>query len=217
MARIINLATPDNGVTNGMELSFRAPCDCSDVTGVNLEGVTYTLVDASGESLSGCSKYFVKDAILTVIIDTVNHKANLLNPRVNTYTKTLGTPEDEASATGTTVWARVKQLEKAGTGLVADASVYEFNESTKEVITSYQKPLVNLKAYAISIRNANSDGTSLIGETMFLFIRSTSDITYSTPSAHGYYCTFTNQKIKVYDSSNNAYVPSDKYLFVREL
>lgn len=111
MARLINLSTPDVGVTDGMELSFRAPCDCSDVTGVNLDGATYTLVDASGESLTGCSKYFVKDAILTVIIDTVNKKATLLNPRVNTYTKTLGTPNDEPSASAHSAWARIKQLE----------------------------------------------------------------------------------------------------------
>lgn len=110
MAKLINLSTPDSGIANGMELSFRAPCDCSDVTGVTLAGVEYALVDASGESLSGCSKYFVKNAVLTVIIDTENKKATLLNPRVNTYTKTLGTPDDTASASGSTLWARVKQL-----------------------------------------------------------------------------------------------------------
>lgn len=109
MAKLINLSTPDIGVTDGMELSFRAPCDCSDVTGVTLDGVTYTLVDASGESLSGCSKYFVKNAVLTVIIDMVNKKANLLNPRVNTHTKSLGTANDTGNLDGSTVWAVAKQ------------------------------------------------------------------------------------------------------------
>ena len=110
MARLINLTTPEFGVTNGMELSFKAPCNCSDATGISLDGVTYELVDASGTSLTSCSNYFVKDAVLTVIIDTENHKATLLNPNVNNYTKTLGTPNDTASATGTTVWARLKQI-----------------------------------------------------------------------------------------------------------
>ena len=110
MAKLINLEAPASGVINGMELSFYAPCDCSNVTGITLEGKTYQLVDASGTSLSGCSKYFTKGATLSVIIDTVNAKATLLNPRVNTYTKTLGTPDDTASASANTVWARVKDL-----------------------------------------------------------------------------------------------------------
>lgn len=112
MARLINLSTPNSGVTTGMELSFVAPCDCSDVTGISLDGATYTLVDTSGNSLTSCSGYFAKGAILTVVIDTANKKATLLNPRVNTYTKSLGTPDDVASANGTTVWARVKQIEE---------------------------------------------------------------------------------------------------------
>ncbi len=133
MAKLINLSTPDSGVTNGMELSFRAPCDCSDVTGVTLEGVNYTLVDASGESLSGCSKYFVKDAILTVIIDTANKKATLLNPRVNTYTKTLGTPEDTASASGGTVWSRVKQVESDVSGKAPASHTHKKAEIIDEI------------------------------------------------------------------------------------
>ena len=111
MARLINLATPEIGVTHGMELSFYAPCDCTEVTGVSLDGATYALVDASGNALTSCSGYFAKNAMLSVIIDTVNKRATLLNPRVNTYTKSLGTPDDSPSATGNTVWSRVKQLE----------------------------------------------------------------------------------------------------------
>lgn len=111
MARLINLSTPEAGITDGMELSFRAPCNCSDVTGVKLDNVEYALVDASGESLSGCSGYFVQNAVLTVIIDTVNKKATLLNPRVNTYTKTLGTPNDSPSSSAHSAWARIRALE----------------------------------------------------------------------------------------------------------
>ena len=109
MAKLINLSTPECGINDGLQISFRAPFDCSDVTGVTIDGVTYALVDASGESLSGSSKCFAKNAILTVIIDTINKKANLLNPRVNTHTKTLGTPEDTGDLDGSTVWAVAKQ------------------------------------------------------------------------------------------------------------
>ena len=110
MAKLITLSTPEWGVSNGMELSFNAPCDCTGVTGISLDGVTYEIIDTSGNSLTSCTNYFAQGAILTVIIDTVNKKATLLNPRVDTYTKTLGTPEDTASASGNTLWARVKQL-----------------------------------------------------------------------------------------------------------
>lgn len=111
MARNINLSTPEAGVSNGMELSFRAPCECSEVIGITLDGVTYDLVDGLGNSLRSCATTFKKDAILTVVIDTDNKKATLLNPYVTTYTQTLGYPSDTASSTANTVWARVKQVE----------------------------------------------------------------------------------------------------------
>ena len=132
MARLINLSTPESGVTDGMELSFRAPCNCADANGISLDGVTYDLVDASGNSLTSCSGYFVKDAILTVIIDTVNGKATLLNPNVNNYTKTLGTPDDTASASGGTLWSRVKQI-------IADLSnkAAKVHTHTKSEITDF--------------------------------------------------------------------------------
>lgn len=113
MSRIITLSTPESGITNGMELSFRAPCDCTDVTGISLNGLTYALVDASGNKLTTCSGYFNKDSLLTVIIDTDNKKASLLNPLVNTYTQSLGSPKDLASKNAPTVWARVKEIENS--------------------------------------------------------------------------------------------------------
>lgn len=131
MARVINLATPDCGVSDGMELSFRAPCGCSDVTGIKLDGVTYALVDASGGALTGCSGYFDKDAILTVIIDMTKSKATLLNPRVNTYTKTLGTSEDTPSADGS-VWSRVKKLQSDVEGKAPTS-----HNHTKDEITDF--------------------------------------------------------------------------------
>ena len=112
MTGYINLETPACGVTQGMELSFRAPCGCSDVSGISLDNQFYSIVDASGSPLTGCSGYFEAGAILTVIIDVTNRTATLLNPRVNTYTQSLGTENDEPSPTAKTVWARVKNAEQ---------------------------------------------------------------------------------------------------------
>ncbi len=64
-------------VVNGKQVTFRAPCDCTDISGIVINGTTYTLVDATTEQITGHT--FKKDAMVSVIMDTENNKAFVQN------------------------------------------------------------------------------------------------------------------------------------------
>lgn len=64
-------------VVNGKQVTFRAPCDCTGVSGIVIDGTTYMLVDATTEQITGHT--FKKDAMVSVIMDTENNKAFVQN------------------------------------------------------------------------------------------------------------------------------------------
>ena len=64
-------------VVNGKQVTFRAPCDCTGISGIVINGTTYTLVDATTEQITGHT--FKKDAMVSVIMDTEKKKAFVQN------------------------------------------------------------------------------------------------------------------------------------------
>ena len=64
-------------IVNGKQITFRAPCDCTGISGIVINGTTYTLVDATTEQITGHT--FKKDAMVSVIMDTENNKAFVQN------------------------------------------------------------------------------------------------------------------------------------------
>ena len=64
-------------VVNGKQVTFRAPCDCTGISGIVINGTTYMLVDATTEQITGHT--FKKDAMVSVIMDTENNKAFVQN------------------------------------------------------------------------------------------------------------------------------------------
>lgn len=92
MARIyVDLMEP---LRDGMEVKFKAPCDCTEVTGLtisypNTMGANLvkflSLMDAHGNRLSGVGNLFLKDAYVTVLVDTENNVAYIQNADTNGY------------------------------------------------------------------------------------------------------------------------------------
>ena len=71
---------PEGGVCSCTTVKFKAPCDCSAVTGgLDIDGVTYTLVDALGNCITGVGGYWATNANIAVMIDKDNAKAYVLN------------------------------------------------------------------------------------------------------------------------------------------
>ena len=74
----ITVTLPE-GITlsQGKQISFTAPCDSTGVTGIIINGTTYTLVKANGDSLE--TGAFINGALISVLIDLINSKAYIQN------------------------------------------------------------------------------------------------------------------------------------------
>ena len=65
----------------GKQVSFHAPCDCSVVDCLQIDGVDYIVVDAMGNQVTGNPDggIWSSGAKISVILDVENQKAYLLN------------------------------------------------------------------------------------------------------------------------------------------
>ena len=70
---------------NGKQVSFTAPCSCSAVDGIQIDGVDYDLVDSAGNVVPFGRFVWCEGAVLTVTLDVTNRKAYLQNQ--NAYTR----------------------------------------------------------------------------------------------------------------------------------
>ena len=81
-------------IKDGSEVTFKSPCDCSEVTGLIVyypsetgETVSqeFSYADAHKNDVSELSELFKADVIVKVLLDTVNHKAYVQNADTNAY------------------------------------------------------------------------------------------------------------------------------------
>jgi hypothetical protein len=84
-------------IYDGVLLTFKAPCDCTEVDGLRVyyDEVTedtnenasqdFDFADAHGEVLTGLGNLFMEGAYVRVVLDTTNGYAYLQNADTNTY------------------------------------------------------------------------------------------------------------------------------------
>lgn len=80
-------------IIDGMPLSFRAPCNCNDVTGLKVIYhvgedtffVVFSFADAHGNNLKDLTNLFAAGAMVRVVLDTANAKAFIQNADTNAY------------------------------------------------------------------------------------------------------------------------------------
>lgn len=72
----LNLTLPDYAsVCEGKQVTFKAPCDCINIDNIIIGDSTYQLRDAKGETPTDA---WVEGALVTLLLDSVNHIAYLL-------------------------------------------------------------------------------------------------------------------------------------------
>ena len=91
--------TLNHDVVDGESVTFKAPCDCTEVTGIKVyykveteEGSTdanktFTFRDAHCEALTNIGNLFKEGAYITVLLDTTNNYAFIQNADTNKYTE----------------------------------------------------------------------------------------------------------------------------------
>ena len=76
----IKLALPGLEIpVTGKQITFEAPCSCDVTECLQIDGVDYTVVDAMGNTVTGVGGVWATGAKITVVLDTENQKAYLLN------------------------------------------------------------------------------------------------------------------------------------------
>ena len=76
----LKVSLPANVVpTTGLQVSFVAPCGCDNATSIVINNVNYCIVDAMGCSVVGRKDVWCSGAVVSVLLDTVNNRAFLLN------------------------------------------------------------------------------------------------------------------------------------------
>lgn len=72
------ITLPENTtICDGKQITFRAPADSTNVTGIIIDDTTYSLVNSSNEIVSEGG--FKKDAMVSVLLDTTNARAFVIN------------------------------------------------------------------------------------------------------------------------------------------
>lgn len=89
--------TLDYQINDGMSLTFKAPCDCTEVTGLKIyyptlteetttsTSKTFTFKDAHGNDLANIGNLFTTGAYVKVILDITNGYAYIQNADTNGY------------------------------------------------------------------------------------------------------------------------------------
>lgn len=80
-------------IIDGMLLSFRAPCNCTEVNGIkvsyldgeNTASIVFSFADAHGNDLTGLGNLFAAGAMIRVILDPPKAKAFIQNADTNAY------------------------------------------------------------------------------------------------------------------------------------
>ena len=127
MARVrVDLTEP---LLNGMDIKFKAPSDCTAVTGLivyapdNNGGISnqvFTFKDAHGNALTGLGNLFAKNALVKVMVDTEAGAAYIQNADTNKYLEdkianagTKVTLTDSVSTTSSTIAASATAVKTA--------------------------------------------------------------------------------------------------------
>lgn len=92
----------DGIITDGQSVTFKAPCDCSEIEGLKIYyikdkvrvGELFTMKDSRVQNLSTVNNLFAAGAYVTVVLDTVNKRAFLQNAATSGYIEEKVTPVD---------------------------------------------------------------------------------------------------------------------------
>ena len=101
----VDLSTP---IYDGMELVFKAPCNASEVTGLNLyyltdgvqESQNFAFADANANDTGHLDSLFAEGAVVKVILDLDTNMAFVQNADTNVYLEERLTALENAIASG---------------------------------------------------------------------------------------------------------------------
>lgn len=202
---IVDLNTP---ITDGKEVVFRSPVDCSQVTGliVNYNDVSqeFAFADAHGNNVGDIDHLFAENVVVKVILDVTTSMAFVQNADTNAYLEgRFESLEDMIGSGGST--ATQKSLELSDFVLNVNADITEVADVFKVARS------ISTGSYSwCSLSPAITAVEFEIKDTMFLCLGSTKDsctVLYLTTAYPGRLFENTSTKYTQLSSHNNADAP----------
>ena len=147
----ITITLPEGvALSQGKQISFTAPCDSTGVTGIIINGTTYTLVKANGGSLE--TGAFINGALISVLMDLTNHKAYIQNAaEVNVNADWNATEGDALILNKPTSMTPTAHNQAATTITVADSGGYFTGTNVETVLQEIGSTLNGLEAAITAI------------------------------------------------------------------
>lgn len=155
---------------DGHPVTFKAPCDCTAVTGVKVyypdgestASKVFTFKDAHGNDLTGIGDLFAAGAYVKVILDTTNGWAYIQNADTNQYLENKFS--DLVETLGGQITAAVSTALKVQTGSYVGTG--EKNEAGASVISCDFDPKV-IMFYCVEGSSASDRAWGLIPAFMY--------------------------------------------------
>ena len=142
---LLNIKLPNNEpAVTGKMITFEAPCNSVGLTGVIIEDIVYSLVDALGNAVKETA--FIAGALVSIVIHTESKKAFIQNPAVSIDEEDLKEAVDNAlseaknngdfkgeDGTSVTITEVVESAEDGGSNTIkfSDGTVVTVKNGTK--------------------------------------------------------------------------------------
>ena len=176
----------DHPLKDGETITFKAPCDCTAVTGMivyypsddgsETKSQSFSFKDAHNNTLTGIGNLFASGALVGVIVNTSNGSAHLLNADTNAYLEgNLGggggetiTPTSVASKYTSVSVTSYKTLSETIYGGLANVYGYLTVNCSSTVATialnipNFAAPSINNVAIFQPVLNGSATGTGRV-------------------------------------------------------
>lgn len=173
----LKLTLPENIVIcDGKQITFKAPCNCSDVTSLTIKDVSYELKNSKNETPKDA---WIQGALVSIVLDTTNNVAYLLSTGSSSTTHMT-----KVYLTSSAWDADTKTQTVSVEGILADETkqsieVSPYNKEHTDLVTKYG-------IYC----SGQGEGTltftaESIPESMVIFSVEWKDVSYQSPSVSG--------------------------------
>lgn len=153
---------------DGMDIKFKAPCDCSQITGLLVEypggNKEFTFRDCHGNNLAGIGNLFGAGAYVKVIVDAEKGYAYLQNADNNSFLN--------SAIFGT--------YTHTGDNLIGSGENGKFKATSSATIST-----INVNGVACSIRCGEESSIDLIAGNWYTFILDGDTVNFSSGGAGG--------------------------------
>lgn len=104
---VLKVTLPAGAIpVDGLQVSFKVPCNCNTFSHIAIDGEHYALCDANHRNLAACDNVWSSGALLSVVLDVANKCAYLQNGAVAlqhcnfVYTESNQTPALTVASAG---------------------------------------------------------------------------------------------------------------------